>query len=299
MSQWQSLSVFLAVAEEGSFSGAAKKLEITQPTVSFHIDNLEKKLGCPLVERTAKGTTLTVYGEVLFANLGKAEALLKVAENQLKSMVNGATGRITIGASTVPAEYILPGLAAEFLRKNPGLEIDLRTGDSMTIIEAFSSGQFPIAVVGSPPGDGVKSRPLWQDELVMVAHPALAARLGNAPSLEEALSLPLIFRGQSSGSMRAIDNALAVRGIGRDRLRVVLQVGGNETLKVAIASQAGVGFISRWAVREELAAGRLVVIPLTEMRIFRTFYAICRQPLLPTCLQMFWDYLLASPVKPE
>jgi DNA-binding transcriptional LysR family regulator len=169
----------------------------------------------------------------------------------------------------------------------------------MTIIEAFSSGQFPIAVVGSPPGDGVKSRPLWQDELVMVAHPALAARLGNAPSLEEALSLPLIFRGQSSGSMRAIDNALAVRGIGRDRLRVVLQVGGNETLKVAIASQAGVGFISRWAVREELAAGRLVVIPLTEMRIFRTFYAICRQPLLPTCLQMFWDYLLASPVKPE
>jgi molybdate transport repressor ModE-like protein len=77
MSQWQSLSVFLAVAEEGSFSGAAKKLEITQPTVSFHIDNLEKKLGCPLVERTAKGTTLTVYGEVLFANLGKAEALLR------------------------------------------------------------------------------------------------------------------------------------------------------------------------------------------------------------------------------
>jgi DNA-binding transcriptional LysR family regulator len=299
MSQWQSLSVFLAVAEEGSFSGAAKKLEITQPTVSFHIDNLEKKLGCPLVERTAKGTTLTVYGEVLFANLGKAEALLKVAENQLNSMVKGAAGRITLGASTVPAEYILPGLAAEFLQKNPGLEIDLRTGDSMTIIEAFSAGQFPIAVVGSPPGDGVKSRPLWQDELVMVAHPALADRLGNAPSLEEALSLPLISRGQSSGSMRAVENALAVRGIGRDRLRVVLQVGGNEALKAAIASQAGAGFISRWAVREELSAGRLAVIPLTEVRIFRTFYAICRQPLLPTCLQMFWDYLLASPAKPE
>lgn len=299
MSQWQSLSVFLAVAEEGSFSGAAKKLEITQPTVSFHIDNLEKKLGCPLVERTAKGTTLTVYGEVLFANLGKAEALLKVAENQLNSMVKGAAGRITLGASTVPAEYILPGLAAEFLQKNPGLEIDLRTGDSMTIIEAFSAGQFPIAVVGSPPGDGVKSRPLWQDELVMVAHPALADRLGNAPSLEEALSLPLISRGQSSGSMRAVENALAVRGIGRDRLRVVLQVGGNEALKAAIASQAGAGFISRWAVREVLSAGRLAVIPLTEVRIFRTFYAICRQPLLPTCLQMFWDYLLASPAKPE
>lgn len=298
MSQWQSLSVFLAVAEEGSFSGAAKKLDLTQPTVSFHIDNLEKKLGCPLVERTAKGTTLTVYGEVLFANLGKADALLKTAESQLKAMVDGAAGRITIGASTVPAEYILPGLVAAFLKKNPGLEVDLRTGDSLAILEGFAAGQFPIAVVGSPPGEGCKSRPLWQDELVLVAHPALAASMGESPSLDKILSLPLVSRGQSSGSMRAVYSALSVRGFGRDRLRVAFQVGGNEALKAAIASQAGIGFISRWAVKEELAAGRIAVIPLPEVRIFRTFYAICRPPLLPTCVELFWDSLLASPAKP-
>lgn len=298
MSHWQSLSVFLAVAEEGSFSGAAKKLDLTQPTVSFHIDNLEKKLGCPLVERTAKGTTLTVYGEVLFANLGKAEALLKAAENQLKAMVDGAAGRIILGASTIPAEYILPGLAAAFLQKNPGLEIDLRTGDSMTILSALSAGQFPLAVVGSPPGEGCKSRPLWQDELVLVAHPALAARLTDTPTLAEALSLPLVARGHSSGSMRAVFTALAARGFGRDQLRIAFQVGGNEALKAAIVSQAGVGFISRWAVREELASGRLAVIPLPDMKIIRTFYAVCRPPLLPECVQRFWDFLLASPAKP-
>lgn len=298
MSHWQSLSVFLAVAEEGSFSGAAKKLELTQPTVSFHIDNLEKKLGCPLVERTAKGTALTVYGDVLFANLAKAEVLLKTAENQLKAMVEGAAGRITVGASTVPAEYILPGLAAAFLRKNPGLDIDLRTGDSLAILEGLAAGQFPLAVVGSPPGEGCQTRPLWQDELVLVAHPALAARLGDRPTLAEALALPLVARGQSSGSMRSVFTALAARGFGRDKLRIAFQVSGNEALKAAIASQAGGGFISRWAISEELAAGRLAIIPLPDLKVIRTFYAVCRPPLLPACVQLFWDFLLASPVKP-
>jgi DNA-binding transcriptional LysR family regulator len=97
--------------------------------------------------------------------------------------------------------------------------------------------------------------------------------------------------------MRAVFSTLSARGFSRDRLRVAFQVGGNEALKAAIISQAGVGFISRWAIQEELAAGSLIVIPLPAVKIVRTFYAVCRPPLLPTCVQMFWDCLLASPAK--
>jgi DNA-binding transcriptional LysR family regulator len=298
MSHWQSLSVFLAVAEEGSFSGAAKRLDLTQPTVSFHIDNLEKKLGCPLVERTAKGTTLTVYGEVLYANLGKAEALLKAAESQLQALVAGAAGRITLGASTIPAEYILPSLVAAFLRRHPGIEVDLRTGDSLAVLEGFAAGKYPLAIVGSPPQDGGQAHPLWQDELVLIAHPALAACLGDAPTPEEALSLPLVVRGQSSGSMRTVWNALAARGLDPGKLRVAFRVGGNEALKAAVASQVGAGFVSRWAVKDDLAAGRLAVIPLPGVKIARRFYAVCRPPLVPTCVQQFWEYLLANAETP-
>ncbi len=299
MSQWQSLSVFLAVAEEGSFSGAAKRLDLTQPTVSFHIDNLEKRLGCPLVERTAKGTTLTVYGEVLYAHIDKAEALLRAAESQLRALVAGAAGRITLGASTIPAEYILPGLVAAFLREHPGIEVDLRTGDSLTVLEAFAAGKFSLAVVGSPPRDGSEAYPLWQDELVLVAHPALAAGLGDAPSLEKALTLPLVLRGQSSGTMRAVYDALAAHGIDTGKLRVSFHVGGNEALKAAIANQAGIGFISRWAVKNELAAGSLVELPLPAATFVRRFYAVCRPPLVPACVKQFWEYLLASGTQTE
>ncbi len=294
MSHWQSLSVFLAVAEEGSFSGAAKRLDLTQPTVSFHIDNLEKKLGCPLVERATRGTSLTVYGNVLYANTCKAEAMLKTTENQLRAMMAGAAGRITVGASTIPAEYILPGLITAHLRNTPAVAVDLRTGDSQTVLDAFNRGELPIAVVGSRPGGDCEAHSLWQDELVPVAHPELAARLSEAPSPEEILSLPLVARGKSSGSMRAVFEAFAAHGIGPDRLRVAFQVGGNEALKAALVNQAGIGFISRWAVTAELAAGRLAVIPLPAMKIVRRFYAVSRPPLVPECVKAFWDYLLAS-----
>ncbi|MDT8900225.1 LysR substrate-binding domain-containing protein [Anaeroselena agilis] len=294
MSHWQSLSVFLAVAEEGSLSGAAKRLDLTQPTVSFHIDNLEKKLGCPLVERASRGTSLTVYGEVLYANTRKAEAMLKSTENQLKAMTSGASGRIILGASTIPAEYILPGLIAAHLRTNPAIEVSLKTGDSQTVLDAFYRGELSIAVVGSRPPGECEAHPLWQDELVLVAHPEMAARLGESPSPEDVLALPLVARGESSGSMRAVFDAFSAHGIGQDRLHIAFQVGGNEALKAAIASQAGVGFVSRWAVADGLASGRLAVIPLPAMKIVRRFYAVSRPPLVPACVKAFWEYLIAS-----
>ena len=85
MSFWQSLSVFGAVVEEGSFSGAAKKLDLTQPTVSFHIDNLEKNFGCPLFQRTSRGVTLTVYGDTLRNYTSKINVQLEEAHNHIKS----------------------------------------------------------------------------------------------------------------------------------------------------------------------------------------------------------------------
>lgn len=297
MSHWQSLSVFLAVAEEGSFSGAAKKLGLTQPTVSFHIDNLEKRLGCPLVERTARGAALTAYGRALAADTGRADALLRAAENRLKTMAAGTAGRITLGASTIPAEYILPRLVASFLGERPGLEITLRTGDSPAVLAAFAAGEISVAVVGAHPGPDWQAVPLWADELVPAAHPAVAARLGDAPALADILALPLVSRPLASGSMRAVLAALADHGVGPGDLRPVLEVGGNEALKAALACQAGAGFISRWAVRDELAAGRLAVIPLPGPAISRQFYAVCRPPLLPAAVKQLWEYLLANAEK--
>ncbi len=297
MSYWQSLAVFSAVVEEGSFSGAAKKLELTQPTISFHIDNLERDFGCQLFQRTARGVTLTVYGEVLLHHTGKINGQLSQAHNQIKAMLAGSAGTIALGASTIPAEYIVPRLIASFLRTQPELRVALHTGDSQTVLAGFASGNYPVAIVGTHPGDEHPVLALWPDELVLIAHPALCAKLGPAPSLTELLSYPFAARVESSGSLRTVHAALESRGISPAQMRIVLEVGGNEALKSAVISQIGLAFISRWAIQQELQTGALKVIDTPGLKIPRWFYAVCRQPLTPTCFQLFWDALAAEAAK--
>jgi len=297
MSYWQSIAIFGAVVEEGSFSGAAKKLELTQPTVSFHIDNLEKDFGCQLFQRTARGVTLTVYGEILLHHTGKINAQLLEAHNQIKAMLEGAAGKICLGASTIPAEYIIPQLIAAFLRTQPGLQFSLHSGDSQTVLAGFDSGNYPIAIVGTRPGGEHPVLELWHDELVLIASPAICARLGTAPPLTELFSYPFIARVVSSGSLRTVHAALESRGISPDQMRIILEVDGNEALKSAVISQLGLAFISKWAIQQELQAGTLQTIATPGLTIPRRFYAVCRQPLVPTCFQLFWDFLADQAAK--
>lgn len=289
MSYLHSLSVFFSVVEQKSFSAAAKQLKLTQPTVSFHIDNLEKKLGCSLFLRTAKGVTLTVYGQTLYENTYGIHDILKSTQNQIKAMVNGASGQILLGASTIPGEYILPNIVSQFLSQNPGLSISLRTGNSSSILAAYHRGEFPIAIIGSKPD--VDSVPLWQDELVLATHPDIRPNFSSCSKLQEITAYPFVVREATSGTRGTMFNALEQSGLLPNQLNVVLQVGSNEALKAALLNKVGIGFISRWAIKQELADGRLTQINVSGFNIKRRFYAIHRAPLMPACIEHFWTFL--------
>lgn len=292
MSYIQSLTVFLQVAEEGSFSAAAKKLALTQPTVSFHIDNLEKNFGCPLFTRTSKGVSLTIYGEKLYETTRTINSLVASTHSEIQAMTQGSRGRILLGASTIPADYILPPLLARFLSEHPGLTLSLVTGDSQTILKRFTQGEFPIAVIGSKPDDSLISQPLWTDALVLAAHPDFKSASSTSPVKDWLPALPFILRKESSGTARSALDALARLGITAADLTVVMEAGSNQAIKAAIMNKIGVGFISAWAVESELASGQLIALPLPGMSIKRQFYALSRQPLRPACLETFWQYLI-------
>lgn len=291
MSYLHSLSVFSTVAEEKSFSAAAKKLGLTQPTVSFHIDNLEKKFDCPLFTRTAKGVMLTIYGEKLYTNTQKIHRIAAETENYIKTLVAGNAGEINIGASTIPGEYILPNIITDFLKSHPDIKFSITTGDSATILSAFKQGKFPIAIVGSKPDDSLTNHAIWRDQLILAAHSEIAAKLGSSPTMSEILALPFILRESSSGTRGTALTALVKHGITLDKLNITLQVSGNQALKTAILGQAGIGFISTWAIQQELADGRLTSIPLPDIELSRTFYTVRDMTLSPTCVESFWQFL--------
>lgn len=289
MSYLHSLAVFFSVVEHKSFSAAAKQLKLTQPTVSFHIDNLEKKFGCPLFVRTAKGVTLTIYGQTLFENTYGIHDTINTTENQLKAMVAGSYGQVLIGASTIPGEYILPNIVSQFLLENPGLKISLKSGNSSEIFAAYLRGEFPIAIIGVRPD--MDSIPLWRDELVLAAHPGFSSKITKNIKLDELEKYPFILREATSGTHSVMLDALSSNGVTLEKLNIVLQVGSNEALKAALLHKVGIGFISRWAIIQELAEGRLIQLGLNGFKIERQFYAVHRQPLLPACIDRFWTFL--------
>ena len=290
MSSLHSLSVFRTVVEEGSFSAAAKKLHLTQPTISFHIDNLEEEFNCKLVIRTTKGIGLTIYGQKLYRGTQTIHTIVEEISQQIKALVAGNAGEIFVGASTIPGEYILPRLLSEFLQKHPNVRISLSISNSQTILEAYKNNQYPIAVIGINPGPDVPHFPLWQDELILIAHPDFANKVFMT-QITDLLEVPFILRQAPSGTRETLLNALTQTGLDIGRLKVVLEVNGNEALKLAVLNKAGIGFISRWAVQYELATGKLCNISLPQIRITRTFYGLHNHSLMPTAVQLFWDYV--------
>jgi len=296
MSYFQALAVFIAVAEERSFSAAAKKLSLAQPTVSFHIDGMERKFGCPLFVRTRRGAELTVYGRTLYENTHTVQELLDRTERKIKDLCQGVAGQVTIGAGTIPGEYILPPLLAVFLREHPGVSVNLISGDSQSIFQSWQEGRVPICVLGFLPRGISDAQVAWTDEIIPVSAPHVHVS-GHPLAPQELCRYPLVFRHESSASMGTVWCSLQELGISREKCNIVLQVSGNEALKKAVQAGAGVGFISRRAVEKELAEGIVVQVPVEGLQIKRNFYALCdTKDQMPVTLAL-WKHLAAQQEK--
>ena len=300
MTNLQALAVFIAVAEEHSFSAAAKKLSLTQPTVSFHIDSIERKFGCPLFVRTRRGAELTVYGRTLYENTRNVQDLLERTERKIRDLCLGVSGQVTIGAGTIPGEYILPQLLAQFLRQHPGVSVNLISADSQSIYKMWQDGKLPICVIGFLPRELPTAQRLWTDEIIPVA--AKQMEIATAPwAPEDFRRFPLIVRHASSASMSTVQQAFERFGISLAECNIVLQVMGNEALKTAVQAGGGIGFISRQAVAKELAEGSLIEIPVTGLKIRRSFFALNSKENEMPATRILWEALLAAqaPLLPE
>ena len=294
MSQLQTLAVFFSVAQERSFSAAAKKLGLSQPTISFHIDNLEKKMGCPLFVRTRRGTELTVFGRTLYESTIDVQNVLAKAKEKLQGLSDGLAGQITVGAGTIPGEYILPALLAKFLQNYPGIFIQLVTDDSRKVWKDFQAGKSAFCIIGFEPEGPEERICIWDDEIVLVTRqgsPLCSQPIINGDMIK---GCPLVMRREGSASRAAVEKAFALAGLCMDDMRIVMEVSGNEAMKRALMAGAGLGFISKRAVEIELNQGQLCQIPIASLSIQRRFYAVRQKQLELPAANKLWDYLISN-----
>lgn len=269
------LETFCRVVEEKSFTRAAVSLRLSQAAVSERIAALEGAVGARLIDRRGREAVPTRIGGRLFQRardlLDRGAAIRK----EIGALLGVETGDVTLGASTIPGEYILPAMLAEFRRRYPGVLVSLRIGDTDSIASEVASGALELGVIGSRTAyRGIRRRSLWNDELVLVVparHRWAARRRANLAELGEE---PFVTRERGSGTRAVTEERFARAAKGGARLNVVAELGSTSAVKSAVLGGLGVAILSRRAVDIEVRAGLLAALPIAGLPIRRTFILI-------------------------
>lgn len=240
------LQSLTSVVETGSFSKAARALQLSQPSVSTHLRQLEAALGTALVEKIGGRVRLTPPGA---AAVAEARELLE-GLRRLREAAAGAQldvrGGLTVAASTTPANYVLPTLLGRFERSHPGVRTRLVVGNSARVLDLLSRNEADLGALGiEPPPAAFESRPLGWDDIVIFAHrDHPLARQRGAVSPADCARHRFLIRESDSATRRLSDGWFSRHGI----RPAVMELGCPETLKRAAAAGLGIGILSKDAV---------------------------------------------------
>jgi len=286
------LRIFASVYRNRSFSRASEQLFISQPTISEHIKNLEKSLGCTLFDRLGRKIEPTAEADLIFPKaLQLIEDLERINALVLKSSQR-VKGKLYIGASTIPGNYMLPVLAANFRNQYPEVSFEIVIADTRKITDMLVSHEFFLGVVGASMEPKILNyEPFLDDELVFAGTPKYMENRSKKPM--KIHQVPFLLREEGSGTRKTMEDFLQKMQINLKKMNIVAVLGSTDAIKQAIKAGLGTSILSRRAIAEELANGSLMEMKLgVEMK--RSFYlATHKKRTLPAQYKAFYDFLIA------
>lgn len=277
---FKQLESFIEVIKLGSFSKAAEKLYLTQPTITNHIQNLEKEIGTLLINRSNKDLRPTEAGIILYKYAQDILNIRMQAELDLNDYTQNIEGNLEINASSVPKQYLLPVLIKDFIKDHPSVTFSVINSDSESIARKIMNGYIDFGITGAAyPFASLSYMKLMEDELELVFPNTTEYRqlIQNPISLSILTKLPLIMREEGSGTRHIFLQALKNNHISPSQLQVVGKVSDNETIKKLVSNNIGVSVMSKNIIQDELANGQLISSPIENLSLSRNFYFVYHQ----------------------
>jgi len=269
-----SLRIFLAVAEERSFSRAAAKVHRTQPAVSQAVRRLEDDLGEQLFDRSSKSGTLTDAGRVLQNYGQRLVRLAEETENAMRELRDLRRGRVLIGANEAAIHTLLP-LMARFREKVPDIAIDVRRVPARQIAVEVQQGSLDFgALTFRPAVEGLLEVAVGSDELVLLVPPThpLATRRG--VTMDDVAGQAVVAHNDPSP---ARERVLRLFEQHRIPLNMSISLPSLDGIKRAVEMQLGVALLPRRCAVTEIASGRLMAIPVAGISRRRQVTLVCRK----------------------
>jgi DNA-binding transcriptional LysR family regulator len=295
------LRIFHAVAQQQSFSRAAEVLFISQPAVSKGVQELERQLGLPLVERGTQGRRLrlTEAGEALFEHAHGVFALETAALQDIRARAGLERGQLAVGASTTVAAYWLPPYLAALARQHDKIGLSLRVGNTEAIARAVTECAVDLAVVEGEVRDARIVATHWRDDSLHVAVPPgspLLRRGARLPGSVELSAQTWLWREPGSGTRAVAEQLLRARRITPAR---IIELASNESIARAVAAGMGIALLPVRLTAELVAlkaVGSLELAPAADL--LRPLYLLQLKGRRPSPLVRAACALLAQDLAP-
>lgn len=249
------LEAFVQVSESGSFSKAAKELFLTQPTISAHISSLEKELNVRLFIRNTKEVSLSDDGKDLYRYAKQITDLEKAIEERFYMDSDDGKHFITIAASTIPAQYLLPKVLMSYRERYPKEQIKIMETDSSEVVTQVVDHMVDVGFTGTVlEKKHCKYIPFYKDELAVITPDTPEYRIlkeQNRDDIDWIKRKPLILREEGSGTRKEAEKQLKNAGISMEDLDIVASIANQETIKKSVKQGMGITVLSRLAAEDE------------------------------------------------
>lgn len=260
------LITFLEVAKQGSFSRAGEKVFRSQSAVSAQIRQLEQEYGDRLLDRSGKTVKLTPAGQVFY---DYAERLKRLREESLIAVADHSgtpRGTLRIGANETTCLYVLPEVFAEYCRRYPPVQINIYRNFSYKIMEKLENGSIEVGILTLPiQSPSLEIQPIFRDKLMLMVSPNNPLAKHKTATIRDIVKHPVLLP-KTGHTRRLLDKLLRPH---RDELQIRMELASVGMIKSFVAADLGVSLISSSFARDEVAAGRVKLIDLEDVELFR------------------------------
>ena len=259
-----SLKVFLAVANEKSFSRAAEKMGRTQPAISLGVQRLEQELGEKLIDRSAKDLLLTDAGKIILDYARRFENMEADMANALAELRDNSSGRLIIGANESTSLYLLDHIDA-YRRQFPKVKVQVRRSLSSRIPAQLIDGDLELGLLSYDPSDDrLVSSVIYTDHLAFIVSPQHRFAQRESLSITE-LDMETFVAHNVLSPYREI----VVREFQRHKvpLNMDVEMPTVETIKKMVQRNEGVAFLPRMCAMDEISQGTLREVTVQELSV--------------------------------
>lgn len=262
------LKAFVKVVQTKSYQETAKILSISQPAVTLRVKAIEDHFQTKLLQRKSDGVTLTPQGEALYKEF--QHILQKWEQLEYHFLSDQPVGCLTLGASTIPSEYLLPELLRGFRLQYPDVDFKMKVSGTKEVISWLLKRKVDVIVTGRPEeNENIGSSLIYHDHLKIILPTTVQDEI---TSFSDLLSFDWILREKHSDTRQAWEEALAKHGYKQDQLTVAAQMGSTEAVIAAVEAGLGVSAVSSLAADRAEKHGRIKVVELDDIDVIRPFY---------------------------